>query len=91
MRQKIIVFGFVSSLLMGLHQVSHAEAVDKYWGPLQEAYFPNKTLEESSAISIKAPYRAESGAQVPFEFSIDHPMHEGQYIKAVSSVIIPFL
>lgn len=86
MKQKLMVLGLMSSLLLGFNQVSHAEAVDKYWGTLKEAYFPNKTLEESSAIKIKAPHRAESGAQVPFEFSIEHPMTDGQYIKSVSVI-----
>lgn len=83
MKQKLVALGLMSSLLMGVQQVSYAEAVDKYWGNLQKSFFPDKTLEESSAISIKAPYRAESGAQVPFEFSIDYPMNEKQYVKAV--------
>lgn len=83
MKQKLIVLGLMSSLLVGFTQSSHAEAVDKYWGTLKEAFFPNKNLEESSAIKINAPHRAESGAQVPFEFIIDHPMNDGQYIKSV--------
>lgn len=83
MKQKFIVLGLMSSLLMGFQQIGHAEAVDKYWGKLQKQYFADKTLEESSAISIKAPLRAESGAQVPFEFSVEHPMSGGQYIKSV--------
>lgn len=86
MKQKLMVLGLMSSLLMGFQQVGHAEAVDKYWGRLQKQYFADKKLEESDAISIKAPVRAESGAQVPFEFSVEYPNNEGQYIKSVSVI-----
>lgn len=86
MKKKLFAMALMSSLLMGFQQASYAEAVDKYWGNLQLTYFPNQRLEESNAISIKAPERAESGAQVPFEFSIDSPMTKDRYIKAVSVI-----
>lgn len=63
-----------------------AEAVDKYWGQMQNDYFPNKQLQESDSVQLTAPRRAESGAQVPFSFKINHPMTNGNYIKAVSVI-----
>lgn len=63
----------------------HAEAIDK-WDSMKTAYFPNVTIEESSAIKITTPLRAENGAQVPFTFSIDYPMTDSKYVKTVSVI-----
>jgi sulfur-oxidizing protein SoxY len=86
MKQKLMLLGLVSSLLVSFQQVGHAEAVDKYWGTHKQTFFPNKTLEENDAIIIKAPVRAESGAQVPFEFSVNYPQNQDQYIKSVTII-----
>lgn len=86
MKQKLMILGLLSSILISFQQVGHAEAVDKYWGTLKKTYFPDKTLEENNAISIKAPVRAESGAQVPFEFSLQYPQDKDQYIKSVTII-----
>jgi sulfur-oxidizing protein SoxY len=44
------------------------------WDGLQEAYYGGKKLEDAPFIRLTAPMRAASGDQVPFAFSIDHPM-----------------
>lgn len=82
MSKQLMMWGLMASLLVGSGQ-ANAEAVDKYWQAMQYAYFPNATIEESAAIKITAPQRAENGAQVPFTFSIDHPMMGDSYVKAV--------
>ena len=87
MRKNLFIWGLMASLYLSGTQMANAEAVDKYWEPMQKAFFPNASIEESSAIKITAPIRAENGAQVPFDFSIDYPMTEGQYIKAVSVIV----
>jgi sulfur-oxidizing protein SoxY len=61
-----------------------AQAPDGSWQALQAAYFPGKKLEPAPFIRLTAPSRAASGDQVPFAFSIDHPMTEKQYIKSVA-------
>lgn len=86
MKQKLMILGLMSSLLIGFQQIGHAEAVDRYWGTLKQTFFPNKTLEENGAIILKAPVRAESGAQVPFEFSVQYPQNQDQYIKSVTII-----
>lgn len=86
MNKNLIIWGLMSSLYVGSVQLANAEAVDKYWQGMQKSYFPNAAVEESSAITITAPIRAENGAQVPFAFSIDYPMTDGRYIKAVSVI-----
>lgn len=86
MNKKLIIWCLMSSLFVGTVQLAHAEAVDKYWQGMQKTYFPNASLEESDAVKITAPQRAENGAQVPFAFSIDYPMTDGHYIKAVSVI-----
>jgi sulfur-oxidizing protein SoxY len=65
--------------------IVHAEAIDK-WREMKAAYYPNATIEESNAVKISAPSRAENGAQVPFSFSIDYPMTEGKFIKSVAVI-----
>jgi sulfur-oxidizing protein SoxY len=86
MKQKLMIIGLMSSLLISFQQIGHAEAVDKYWGTLKQTYFPNKNIEENNTITLKAPVRAESGAQVPFEFSVQYPQNQDQYIKAVTII-----
>ena len=60
-----------------------AETEDK-WSVLKEAFFPGKAIEQNAEIiKLVAPKRAESGAQVPLSFSIDHPMTADNYVKSV--------
>lgn len=66
---------------------AHAEPSDKYWDNLQKSFFPGKQIEQGDFIHITAPYRAESGAQVPFAFDIDYPMTPEKYVKNVSIIV----
>ena len=66
---------------------THAEPSDKYWDNLQKSFFPGKQVEQGDFIHITAPYRAESGAQVPFAFDIDYPMTPEKYVKNVSVIV----
>jgi sulfur-oxidizing protein SoxY len=61
-----------------------APGAESSWDGLQEAYYGGKTLEDAPFIRLTAPLRAASGDQVPFAFSIDHPMNAKQYIKSVT-------
>jgi sulfur-oxidizing protein SoxY len=74
----------VIAISLALSANTSAEAVDKYWDTMQKYYFHEKTLESGSFIQLTAPLRAESGAQVPFAFSINYPMTAEKYIKTVS-------
>jgi sulfur-oxidizing protein SoxY len=64
-----------------------AQAADASWTTLQQTYFPGKKLEAASFVRLTAPTRAASGDQVPFAFSIDHPMTAAQYIKSVTLIV----
>jgi len=64
-----------------------AQAAADPWPALQQAYFPGKTLVPASFIHVTAPTRAASGDQVPFAFSIDHPMTATNYIKKVTVLV----
>jgi sulfur-oxidizing protein SoxY len=64
-----------------------AQPEEAPWPALQYAYFPGKTLEPAPFIRLTAPARAASGDQVPFAFSIDHPMTAKQYIKKVTVLV----
>ena len=61
-----------------------AQAGESSWIALQLAHFPGKQLEAAPFIHLTAPARAPSGEQVPFAFSIDHPMTASRYIKSVT-------
>lgn len=76
----------ILAVLTAVPGLVFAEANSTYWQAMQKDYFPNKVLEQSADIQITAPKRAESGAQVPFSFSISSPMTETSYIKAVSVI-----
>jgi len=76
------------ALLVGiLSATAQAEVVDKYWGNLQQVYFSGKQIEAGPFINLTAPHRAESGAQVPFTFSIDYPMTPENYVKSVTVIV----
>ena len=64
-----------------------AQAAQGGWAALQQTYFPGKQLEAAAFVRLTAPARAPSGEQVPFAFSIDHPMTEKQYIKSVTLIV----
>ncbi|MEW6371739.1 MAG: quinoprotein dehydrogenase-associated SoxYZ-like carrier [Pseudomonadota bacterium] len=66
---------------------SWARAADAGWAALQQTYFPGKQLEPAAFVRLTAPARAPSGEQVPFAFSIDHPMLDKQYIKSVTVLV----
>ena len=64
-----------------------AQAVDTLWPGLEKSYFGGKKLEAAPFIRLTGPERAASGEQVPFSFSIDHPMTPDKYIKSVSVIV----
>ncbi|HEX9173209.1 MAG TPA: thiosulfate oxidation carrier protein SoxY, partial [Telluria sp.] len=64
-----------------------AQSVPDPWQALQKTYFPGKQLEPAPFIHVTAPARAASGDQVPFAFSIDHPMTATNYIKSVTVLV----
>lgn len=61
-----------------------AQVADAPWTALQKSHFPGRQLEAAPFIHLTAPARAPSGEQVPFAFSIDHPMTASRYIKSVT-------
>ena len=85
MSRVLLVLGVVFSGWMPL--VANAEVTDQKWQAMHRDLFPGKTLQQADFIKITAPRRAESGAQVPFAFSVDYPVAEGQYVKAVSVIV----
>lgn len=80
-------------LLLGLALLAasacplQAQEPDASWAALQQSYFAGKKLEAGLFIRLTAPSRAASGDQVPFAFSIDHPMTPQQYIKSVTVLV----
>jgi sulfur-oxidizing protein SoxY len=77
----------LASLAGPLPAQAQGNAPDAPWSALQQSYFPGKKLEAAPFIRLTAPTRAASGDQVPFAFSIDHPMTAQQYIKSVTLIV----
>lgn len=82
---------YVLTVLMWIGFILHSQAsaeVQDNWGELKENYFRGKNVESNKEIiKISAPNRAESGAQVPFSFSIDYPMNANSYVKSVQILV----
>lgn len=73
--------------LLAFPRPAPAQAPEAPWAALQKAYFPGKKLEPAPFVRLTAPARAASGEQVPFAFSIDHPMTVARYIKSVTVIV----
>lgn len=84
--KKIALRVLAVALIGTFSGLTHAEAELKYWQAMKKDFFPQQELVESADIKINAPRRAESGAQVPFSFSIQSPMTDASYIKSVSVI-----
>lgn len=82
-RCAVFFLGLAMLALLACPLRAPAQEVDAAWAALQKSYFVGKKLEAAPFIRLSAPARAASGDQVPFAFSIDHPMTAGQYIKSV--------
>lgn len=79
-----LLFGLAALAMLAGPEPASAQAPEASWPALQQAWFSGKTMEPAPFIHLSAPTRAPSGDQVPFAFSIDHPMTAARYIKTVS-------
>lgn len=60
-----------------------AESDPTKWPLVKEAFFANRPMEDAPFIKLTAPRRAESGAQVPFEISVDQTQADANAIKTI--------
>lgn len=60
-----------------------AESDPTKWPLVKEAFFANRPMEDAPFITLTAPRRAESGAQVPFEISVDQTQADANAIKTI--------
>lgn len=86
-RFSYFLFPLAALALSAWPRQAPAQALDASWEVLQQSYFPGKKLEAAPFVRLTAPTRAASGDQVPFSFSIDHPMNAKQYIKSVTLIV----
>lgn len=77
----------VTFTLLLAHTSAWAEASDKIWPVVKEAFFPNRSIEETDFIKLSGPRRAESGAQVPITLTIDKPQNAADAIKNVYVIV----
>ena len=71
----------LSAVLLTISFLSHAESDPKKWPVVKEAFFAGRTITDVDYIKFTAPRRAESGAQVPIEISVDQSQTGGNPIK----------
>lgn len=74
--------GLACTMLIA-HGAAMAEASDKLWPVVKEAFFPNRIIEDTDFIKLSGPKRAESGAQVPITLTIDKPQSAADAIRKV--------
>jgi sulfur-oxidizing protein SoxY len=73
----------LAAVLMNFGLNAHAESDPKKWPVVREAFFGERPMEEAPFITFVAPHRAESGAQVPLEISIDQTQSDANAIKTL--------
>lgn len=78
---------FILSLSFGLIQEANAEADPKVWNLVKEALFDKREIQEVDFLSIEAPRRAESGAQVPVTYSLNSEVANGVVIKNIYAIV----
>jgi sulfur-oxidizing protein SoxY len=79
-----VLLGLATLAALAYPLPAWAQEAGAPWAALQKSYFPGKKLEPAPFMHLTAPARAASGEQVPFAFSIDHPMTAKLYIKLVT-------
>jgi len=80
---KLIAAVSIAFSLLIAHGIARAEASDKLWLVVKEAFFPNRSIAEADHIQLSGPRRAESGAQVPITLTVDKPQNAADAIKNV--------
>src|SRR5437899_1345859 len=86
-RTSITQFAIAAGMLLAYSSGAWAEASDKLWPVVKEAFFASRTIEEASFIKLTAPRRAESGAQVPVTLTIDKAQGDADAIKNVYIIV----
>ena len=76
-----------ASLLLGYVTQASAEPDPKLWDVVKEAFFGQRSMTEVTFISVEAPRRAESGAQVPVSYHIDNAAAHGIVIKKLYAFV----
>ena len=72
-----------SALMLFTSIASQAESDPKKWPVVKEAFFAGRTITDVDYIKFSAPRRAESGAQVPIEITVDQSQTGGKPIKNI--------
>ena len=76
-----LLIGCLSFIAFG--NIAQAESDPSKWPLVKEAFFAQRPMAEAPFITFVAPRRAESGAQVPLEISIDQTQADANAIKTL--------
>lgn len=74
-----------SFCLFAISSSAYAEASDKIWPVVKEAFFAKREITETPFMKLTGPRRAESGAQVPITLTVDQS--GGAVIKKVYLIV----
>lgn len=80
-------FAVMAAMLLTYSGNVWAEASDKFWPIVKEAFFAKRPIEEASFIKISGPRRAESGAQVPITLNVDKTQDAAAAIKKIYVIV----
>ncbi|MFM9912601.1 MAG: quinoprotein dehydrogenase-associated SoxYZ-like carrier [Methylophilaceae bacterium] len=69
--------------LLTMANAAHAEVNPELWAVLKQSFFGNKNIEPADFMKLDGPKRAESGAQVPINLTINKPQDAPDAIKKV--------
>lgn len=72
-----------ASFLLGFVSSAFAESDPTKWPLVKEAFFAKRTIEDAPFITLTAPRRAESGAQVPLEIFVNQTQADANPIKKI--------
>ena len=81
MLKRFLIVGCLPLIIIS--NLAHAESDPKKWPLVREAFFAQRPMEDAPFITFVAPRRAESGAQVPLEISIDQTQADKNAIKTL--------
>jgi len=73
----------IFALLITTISSANAESDPSKWPLVKEAFFAQRSMADAPFITFVAPRRAESGAQVPLEISIDQTQADANAIKTL--------
>ena len=84
---KVLKHALTGAILLACSLPAFAESDPTLWTVMKEAYFGKRAMLPAEFMTIEAPRRAESGAQVPVTYTIDNKAANGIKIVKLYSFV----